>query len=146
MPPWALQVQPPFPPRRGCDTPLAKAAALTPMGYCFAGLGFLAGLVKQNLGHSAPKGLRYEVPELPEVGVRSGCCPANASLALRLPHPCPILLYVTVKTKEPGRLLQTPRAISLRGHRGAAHRSEDSPLKPGAMTRWAQVSWFSFPT
>ena len=38
------------------------------------------------------------------------------------------------------------RAISLRGHQGAAHRSGDSPLKPEVMACWAQVSWFSCPT
>lgn len=38
------------------------------------------------------------------------------------------------------------RAVSLRGHQGAAHRSRDSPLKPEVMACWAQVSWFSCPT
>lgn len=38
------------------------------------------------------------------------------------------------------------RVRPLRGHIGAAHKSEDSPLKPEVIAFWAQGIWFSCPT
>lgn len=135
--------------KRRQDLPMAKAAALTWIGWHFVCLGFLAGMGSEaevgSFSSKGPQVLRF--PGVPEVEARFGCCPTHCLLSPNTP-PSSMLLS---RPKSLGSYLQMPRAmgakaISLRGHLGAAYRSKDSPLKPELMVFWAQASCFSCPT